>query len=205
MTSKQERIDLLERQILRLQRRITVLDRDSARYSWTRVAIFFGGLALSLLGGMLFVWWLGVALLVLTLLVFGIVARFHSRIDRSLARHTILRQIKNSHVARIKLDWQHIPTLANFEPRPEHPFENDLDITGEHSLHRLLNVAVSREGSQRLREWLLNTRPDLAIIQRRQAQVRELIPLTLFRDKLIMHSLRAASRQEQRLEGARLL
>lgn len=205
MTSKQERIDLLERQIVRLQRRIAVLDRYSTRYSWIRVAIFFGGLALSLLGGLLVAWWLGVGLLVLTLLAFGIVARFHARIDRSLACHTIFQQIKTSYLARIKLDWQHMPALAAFEPRAEHPFEIDLDITGEHSLLRLLNVAVSREGSQRLREWLLNTRLDLAVIQRRQAQVCELMPLTLFRDKLIMHALRAAGRQEQRLEGARLL
>jgi ABC-type multidrug transport system fused ATPase/permease subunit len=205
VTSKQERIDLLERQIVRLQQRIEILDKYSTRYSWIRVAIFFGGLAFSVLGGMLVAWWLGVSLLVLTLLVFGIVAHFHTRIDRSLARHTTFQQIKTSYIARIKLNWQHIPTLAGFEPQAEHPFENDLDITGEHSLHRLLNVAISREGSQRLREWLLNTRPDLTVIQRRQAQVRELMPLTLFRDKLTMHSLRASRYQEQRLEGARLL
>jgi ABC-type multidrug transport system fused ATPase/permease subunit len=205
VTSKQERIELLERQTVRLQRRIAVLDRYSTRYSWIRVGIFFGSLVLSLLAGLAVVWWLGVSLLVLALLIFGIVARFHARIDRSLARHTIFQQIKTSYLARIKLDWQHMPTLAAFEPQAAHPFAIDLDITGEHSLHRLLNVAISREGSQRLREWLLNTRPDLTVMQRRQAQVRELMPLSLFRDKLIMHSLHAAGRQEQRLEGARLL
>jgi DNA mismatch repair ATPase MutS len=203
--SKQERIDLLERQIARLQRNIAVLDSYSALYSWIRVVIFFGGLALSVLGGVIVAWWLGVSVFVLTLLVFGIVAHFHARIDRSLAHHTIFQQIKASYIARVRLDWQHIPALARFEPQAEHPFENDLDITGEHSLHCLLNVAISREGSQRLREWLLNTRPDLEVIQHRQAQVRELIPLTLFRDKLIMHSLRATRSQEQSLEGARLL
>jgi hypothetical protein len=205
VTSKQERIELLERQVARLRRRIAILDRYSTRYSWIRVAIFFGGLVLSLLSGLLVVWWLGAGLLVLIFLIFSVVARLHARIDRSLAHHTILQQIKVSYLARIELDWQRMPPPATFETQTRHPLEVDLDITGEHSLHRLLNVAISYEGSQRLREWLLNSQQDQRVIQRRQAQVRELIPLSLFRDKLIMYSLRAAGHQEQRLEGKRLL
>jgi len=58
----------------------------------------------------------------------------------------------------------------------EHPFEVDLDITGEHSLHRLLNTAVSQEGKSAAPHWLLNTVPDLPIIEHRQTLVRELTP-----------------------------
>ena len=71
---------------------------------------------------------------------------------------------------------------------PGHPFETDLDITGERSLHRLLDSAVTKEGSHRLKSWLLNTRPDPLIIKKRQSLIRELKGYSLFRDKLHLYS-----------------
>jgi DNA mismatch repair ATPase MutS len=69
-------------------------------------------------------------------------------------------------------------------PIPGHPFETDLDITGERSLHRLLDSAVTKEGSERLKSWLLNPRPDRHLIERRQTLVQELKTHSWFRDKL---------------------
>src|SRR6266700_4783768 len=182
MNKRQERLDLLERQMDRLSRRIDRLDRRSNRLSWTRVAIFFGGLALSVLAFFVNVW-LCAVLAVVTLLAFGIVAYYHGKIDRSLGRHSVLLHIRRTQIARMRLDWEHIPDLYQPPQRAEHPFEVDLYITGPHSLHRLLNTAVSQEGSTRLADWLLETRPDLAAVQQRQELVRELTPLVRFRDK----------------------
>ncbi len=208
-TDKQTYVALLERHISRLQRRIDILDRRSTRYSWIRVAIFFGGLFLTLLAWILFNWLPGVVLLVLTIVAFGIAAYCHSRIEHGLTRHTLWLQIKSDHIARMRLDWSHIPSAGDLSiagsSRDEHPFENDLDITGRYSLHRLLNVAISREGASRLREWLLCTRPDMETLRRKQALVRELTPLTSFRDKLTMNSLLAGRDREQYLDGQRLL
>jgi hypothetical protein len=187
----------------RLSKLIDRLDHRSNRYSWTRVAIFFGGLGVSLLA--FFVnGWLCVALVVFTLLAFAIAAYYHSKIDRSLARHSALLHIRRTQVARMRLDWEHIPDRYRAEPRPDHPFEIDLDITGSHSLHRLLNTAVSREGSVRLANWLLGTKPDYAATQQRQQLVRELTPLLRFRDKLLLHSLIASQHMAEQVEGERL-
>jgi ABC-type multidrug transport system fused ATPase/permease subunit len=209
VTNKQTYVALLERHISRLQRRIDILDRRSTRYSWIRVAIFFGGLFLTPLAWILFSWLPGVMLLVLTIVAFGIAAYYHSRIEHGLTRHTLWLQIKSDHIARMRLDWSHIPSAGDLSiagsSRDEHPFENDLDITGRYSLHRLLNVAISREGASRLREWLLCTRPDMETLRRKQALVRELTPLTFFRDKLTMNSLLAGRDREQYLDGQRLL
>src|SRR5205814_631398 len=98
-------------------------------------------------------------------------AYYHGKIDRSLARHSVLQHIKRTQVARMRLDWQNIPALYRAEPRAGHPFEIDLDITGSHSLHRLLNTAISREGSTRLADWLLSTKPDLPALRQRQELV----------------------------------
>lgn len=204
MDKKQERMQLLERQCERLRRRITRLDMRSNFYSWTRVIVFFGGLLISV-GAFLIVWWLGLAIALLTLTGFACLAYLHGKVERSLARHTLLLHIQTTYIARMKLDWEQIPS-AYTEPLPEnHPFALDLDITGQRSLHQLLNMAISREGSQRLCDWLLAVQPDLQTIHARQTLVQELIPLRLFRDKLVMHSSLATRRGAEHIEGQRLL
>jgi len=201
---KQERMQLLERQCERLRRRITRLDERSNFYSWTRVIVFFGGLLISTVG-FIVIWWLGLATALLVLTGFACLAYLHGKVEHSLARHTLLLHIQTTYIARMKLDWEQIPS-AHSEPPPEnHPFALDLDITGKRSLHQLLNMAISREGSQRLCDWLLAVQPDLETIHARQTLVQELIPLRLFRDKLVMHSLLATRRATEHVEGQRLL
>jgi ABC-type multidrug transport system fused ATPase/permease subunit len=202
---KQSRLHLLEREIRRLETRIRTLEPRSNRYSWMRVLIFFIGLGLSFVMLIAVGWWLALPLAVITMTAFGIVAYYHGRIDRSLAMYTLWRHIKTVHVARMKLDWQHIPDAYSGAVHEGHPFEYDLDIAGKRSVHQLLNTAISREGSQLLCDWLLNMTPDLAVIRKRQELVRELIPLMRFRDKLIINALLASSRVKEELEGKRLL
>lgn len=205
MNEKQQRMNALERQIQRVQTRIERLERLSNRYSWVRVTIFFVGIALSIVSYVLVNWWVCVLLAVVTLVAFGIVAQFHGKIDASINRHFVWQRLKATHIARMHLDWNTIPSVSLQEPLLNHPFETDLDITGSHSVHRLLNMAVTPTGSQRLRNWLLSTTPDAATIQKRQALVRELTPLTRFRDKLILKSLIASRSIAEQLEGDRLL
>lgn len=205
MTDKYERLQALQRQQERVQRRIERLEQVSNRYSWVRVAIFFGGLGLSVLLALLTIWWIGVLLALLVLFCFSIVAHYQGIVDRSIVRHRIWLRIKQTHVARMQLHWETIPRTDIGEPSTEHPFEIDLDITGERSLHQLLNTAVSREGALLLRDWLLNTVPNLATIKQRQVLISELISMTRFRDKLTLKSMLASRRAAQHLEGQRLL
>jgi ABC-type multidrug transport system fused ATPase/permease subunit len=203
--TKQERIQLLERQMARVRKRVDSLDQRSNRYSWLRVSIFFGGLAVSIVVAIFTAWWIGLILLLIFLIPFLIVAYYHSQIDQSLARHSLWLYIKSAHIARMQLNWSEIPSGYEDPPREGHPFESDLDVTGKRSLHRLLNVAVSREGSQRLADWLLVTSPDPKMIERRQALVREMEPLSLFRDRLQLNSLQASRGAKEQFEGRRLL
>ena len=205
LNEKQARLRALENQIKRLQRRIYNLDQRSNRIGWIRVAIFFAGALLSILAYFLVGWWLFLIGVVITLTIFSVVAYFHGRIDRSITRHKIWMQIKATQVARIKLDWDGIPAVHSPEPRADHPFEIDLDITGRRSLHQLVNTATSMEGRQRLRDWFLDTLPDLQAIRKRQALIQELAPLTIFRDKLLMKSMLATKNAAESWEGKKLL
>ncbi|HYX50590.1 MAG TPA: hypothetical protein VE843_12650, partial [Ktedonobacteraceae bacterium] len=150
-------------------------------------------------------WWLLLIGVATTLIIFSIVAYFHGRINRSITRHKIWMQIKSTHIARINLDWDGIPPEPFTDLPANHPFATDLDITGKHSLHRLINTAVLSEGSQRLQEWLLNTTPDLQVILKRQALIQELIPLTIFRDKLLMKALLSSKNMSRTWEQKNLL
>ncbi len=205
MIAKQARVLALEHQIKRLQKRITILDNKSNRIGWTRVAIFFIGALLSLLAYFLAGWWLLLISIAVTLITFSNIAYFHGQINRSISRHKIWMQIKSTHIARINLDWDGIPPEPFTDPPVNHPFATDLDITGKHSLHRLINTAVLSEGSQRLQEWLLNTTPDIQVILKRQALIQELTPLTIFRDKLLMKSLLSSKNMSRTWEQKNLL
>ena len=91
------------------------------------------------------------------------------------------------------LDWQRLPSTML---EPETPIELDLDLTGNTSLHRLIDTAVSSGGGNRLREWLANPDPDPQETTGRQQITRELTPLSLFRDKLILKGALAAQDNE---------
>ena len=169
------------------------------------MGIFFGGVLLSVLAYFLVGWWLLIVCAAVSLVVFSVAVYFHQRLNRSITRHTILMRIKMSQTARIRLDWERIPPPRFSDASQEHPFEIDLDITGRHSLHQLLDTASSVEGSQRLREWLLATTPDAQVIRQRQALIGEMAPLVLFRDRVSMKSVVAARNKGQQWEGKRLL
>ncbi len=205
MTKKQARLVALENQVKRLERRSAVLRSISNRYALIRLAIFIGGVAISIgcyyLGG----WWLCLVGVVLSLLIFNVVAYYHRQIDRSLIRHKIWQHLKTTQIARMKLDWEHIPTAASLPTLSEHPFQTDLDLTGPRSVHQLIDTAASREGSQRLADWLLNTSPDAEVIKSRQALVGELKPLSRFRDKLALAATLASKDHSEQWEGRKLL
>jgi hypothetical protein len=127
-------------------------------------------------------------------------ARRHRQIKESTNRHRIWLGIKRTHIARMDLDWEHIPAALPVE----HPIalEIDLDLVGDHSLHRLIDTSSSIEGAGRLRAWLSVGTPDPAIINQRQALVRELVSIPVFRDKLRLAATRESNR---RWEGNRIL
>lgn len=175
----------LNRQILRLGRQIDRLQQQSNRFSTLRLLAFLLGIALSigvgfvniLLGWMVFFVWAG---------GFALLVRIHNRVANTLLQHQHLQQLKHMQLARLRLDWDKIPLSPVPTTGSDHPFALDLDMVGQHSLHQLVDTSVSYEGSVRLKNWLLATQPDFEQILHRQDLVKELIPMSLFREKLIL-------------------
>lgn len=203
------RRELLERMIERLQRRSIYLETIGRKY-WTARRLIFVSLSFMALFACGFAGTkVGVVVAILFLAVFVLVAFYHRRVHDSITRNALLFEIKRVQLARTSVDWELLPPAEDSEddekseshPETAHPFENDLDITGERSLIRLLDSSVTTEGSQRLSSWLLNTTPELFVIEKRQSLVRELSRHALFRDKLQLLSALAST--ESRAGGRR--
>ena len=184
--SKQNRIRFLNRLIERLEGRLIFMERSSNRYSWLRLIVFFGGIAISAIFFFLGFLELFFAGLAITFLSFIVVATIHRRMDHAIEKHKLWLTIKRRHVARAELDWSNLPPAVQV---PERGIELDLDLTGEYSLHRLINTAVTSDGGQRLIEWLATTTPDPEVTLKRQQLVRELVTMPLFRDRLTLSAV----------------
>ncbi len=190
----------LENQHRRLALRLAQFQITNRRYSWLRLGVFLGGigatwLAAASLGGSS----AGIVLLA-ALTAFAIVVACHRRLDGWTARFRIWHDLRADQLARMRIDWEHIPAAEALSPRTA--LDIDLDLSGERSLHQLVDQTVSREGSQRLAKWLAQPTPEVGQIEQRQKVVRELAGLPRFRDRLLLN-LRLIS--EERLHGARLL
>ncbi len=203
---REVRLGALERDVERVQRRLDALSTRSLSLRSAQLGIFIGGVVLSIFV-LIAVRWLGVLAFVLTAVVFLWCIRENRKVDRSVVRHRLWLQMKRAQVARMRLDWDALPPprLRDAEEYKDHPFEVDLDITGEHSLHRLLNVGVALEGRERLLDWLLATEPDEQEVRRRQALVSELAPMSRFRHKLQLHELYATRYAFDALDAEPLL
>jgi len=190
----------LKRQIARLDRRIDQLNRLENRISWLRLAAFVGGVAA--------IWVAYAALptekarwtILVAGLVFSSIVFIQRRLDGWLRRFQIWRELRRIQLARLKLDWEHIPPPPSTSMRISTAL--DLDLTGPRSLHHLLDLAISHQGSQKLQDWLLTACRDVQQIEQRQQLVAELTTLPRFRDRLLLH-LRMVS--AEMLQGERLL
>lgn len=194
----------LDRLIERLTQRIAKRQHISRRYSWVRLGMVAvvaivafvafqadrEGLGWSAVGG--------------GLLLFMGVATLHRRVLSSIQRHRIWLRIKQTHLARMQLAWQQIPVPSTPPPSAQHPFGNDLNLTGARSIQHLLDTAISQGGSERLRTWLLESIPNPDATLRRQCLVRELVPRTLFRDRLRLNGVLVSSNPDARWEGEQL-
>lgn len=195
MSSPIDQHALFERHIRRIDRRLDTLKARSERFIRIRVGIVMFT-AILIFIGMDAQWPSLVFGLVIAfgLVVFMGVVRLHRQTDAAFNRHLHWRRIKREYQARLQLDWAHIPAAKPVTVTPDHPFASDLDLTGERSIHRLIDTSHSQEAGQRLADWLLNPVPDSASLHERQALVKELRPLRLFRDKLSLNARLASER-----------
>jgi hypothetical protein len=190
----------LTRLATKLDRLIALATASSSAFTrWRLILFIVGGIctvALYKMG-----WYqAGNGALAVSIGLFLIVASYHNRLESRLHRLRLWKQIKLVHLARLRLDWHQIPARPSSAPE-QHPYAKDLDLVGPHSLLHLLDTTVSSHGQARLASWLLEQPPGPDQWLMRRRLVQELIPRSLFRDRL---GLEAQLIGEQEINGRRL-
>lgn len=205
MNTRERKLHALNRQVKRLNRRITTMSAVSDRFMrWRLMAFLVAGLAI--FGGLaLRDYLLTTVIIVVWLMGFSVLVHFHRRVTTTIAQFKVWEAIKRTHIARMTLNWEKIPPpyLAKFPE--DHPFVIDLDMMGWRSVHQLLDTAISTGGSQRLLDWLLAIEPSPDAITHRQTVGQELTPIGMFRDRLTMNAFLAQTKSTGRWRGDRIL
>lgn len=192
---KQELSDRFLQEIEKLERLIRELDKASTRFSYIRGAYFvvsvlalyavsqtgsdglFFSALLALLGGFIY-----------------LISR-HKKITDHKDQLNFLKEVKQQQIGRIELQWERLPAYTFDRDLTGHAFSDDLHITGEFSIHHLLDTSIYKGSSERLADWLLNEEPDIEAVKERHELVKELMPLNSFRDRLQVQAY--ISRQEE--------
>lgn len=194
-----------EQHLLQGLRRAARLDtngrRISARFTTARLAIFAGALLGAIIPHKLGWTVFGNLVLASGFILFLIVAWYHNRLEDRLHRLRRWQSIKRGHLARLSLTWAEIPYRDVAVPE-RHGYARDLDLAGPRSLLHLIDHTICSQGRQRLASWLVDQPPHAAEWWSRQALVRELTPLSLLRDRLV---LEAQAMEEADIDGRRLL
>jgi ABC-type multidrug transport system fused ATPase/permease subunit len=192
--------DLL-RYIKRFEERLQYLNSKSKKLSVYRLTVFFISLVL-----FFYFFFTGSSIpmystIAVFIILFGVLTGIHNSIERGIKRNVLWTRIKKLHIARMNLRWDELPPSL-FNPDEKHPFDFDLSITGEYSLHRLMNTAASFEGSSLLKEWLTSYEASYDVVMKRQAVVKEMVKGNRFRDKLSLFSMLVSKKE---LRGTLLL
>lgn len=109
--------------------------------------------------------------LVVTLIVFFTLIKKHSSTKRLLVLNSALKEVNQNELSRANLDLRDLDDGSEFYDA-QHPYHEDLDLFGRHSLFPFINRTSTNDGKALLAQWLSNS--DHAVARERQKSVREL-------------------------------
>ena len=104
--------------------------------------------------------------------IFGWLVKHHNGIRRQLRRFTTLEAMNLDELRRLRLNLSEFPTGDEYQSA-EHPYSQDLDLFGSHSIFQLLNRTVTPHGRKLIAKALL-TPADKDTILARQSATKEL-------------------------------
>lgn len=190
----------IKRRLEKLQAEIDKREAISRRFSWIRLFIFLTALVV-----VFSLYWVNRSLSGLSVVIFvtsfALVAWQHRRVEFSLKRFSLFQQLLQDRLSRLTIEWSKLPAAKDIKVPENHPLDRDLNITGPFSLHQLLDVCITEQGSERLASWLLTQKPAYTTINSRQQLVKELVKELRFRDRFVLH-FRLFSKEE--LDGDRV-
>ena len=192
---KKKKINETERNIAAVKKLIEFTQRKAVLWGWIRFSVFLAGIVLFCTAFFSSAVLLEYITLALFIPLFIFVSIIQSRLLNTVERQKKWLDIKKSHLARIKLDWENIPSSKLFNDTSFSPLEADLDLTGSRSLHQLVDYSKSREGSLLLRSFFITHPNEAGIITKRQSIIKELLNNSNFREKFLLASALSSKKE----------
>lgn len=157
----------------------------SDKFSTVRLIIFVSTLLLSFVLFILGFQWSAVILFVVGIAALSIVVHFHNQFILFTRKIHLLFELKKIKLARVELNWRDLPVSSETSNVKSHLL-NDLDITGENSLFRLIDCTISKEGQTLLLEWLALNNSSLEDAKEKTILVQELKSHEKIRDRIFI-------------------
>ncbi|MGD8779599.1 MAG: hypothetical protein PVH88_11635 [Ignavibacteria bacterium] len=199
---KKKKLQELEKSVTRFRLIEKKIDKKLNRVGLFRVLLFLSFVIL--LPVSYFNFSLTISLIILIPIVAGFIIVSLAQVKLlhfiKLIRNWI--KIKQSFISRINLDWENIEPRKLPDNIKQNLIETDLDLTGERSLHQLIDFSVSTEGSMLLRDFLINHNLNEDEVLRKQSIVKEILTMNRFREKFLL-TLSLVSKK--RLDSQRLI
>ena len=156
-----------------------VLERQSARFAYARLAIASAGAVviwLALSSGITILW------LLAPVAAFVALMMAHERLLRRLEKRRRAVSYFERGIERLNGAWEGRGSTGEQYLDLSHPYAQDLDLFGKGSLFELISAARTRIGESTLAKWM--TAPaDPATVRERQAAVDELRPQVELREQ----------------------
>jgi hypothetical protein len=126
-----------------------------------------------------------IALLLIPIALYILLAILHDKLIRSIRTHTRAIDFCRRGLDRLADRWAGKGETGDRFLDPEHPYARDLDLFGKASLFELLSTARTRAGEETLAAWLLAAAPVDEVLLRQQA-VSTLQHRVPFREQLFL-------------------
>nr|MCU0384027.1 hypothetical protein [Cyclobacteriaceae bacterium] len=107
-------------------------------------------------------------LLFLIVVSFFVLIYHHQKKKREVEKYSFLQKINEAEISFKQNEFRALFTNTNIT-LANHPYQQDLDIVGKHSLFQYLNRAGTLSGANRVAELLLFGLPDIANVKEQQA------------------------------------
>lgn len=176
-----------------LQKHIEAFESQAKKLSNYRLWTFISGLAVFTIAFQFLGTSASLMVFILFSIVFSWLVHIHKKYDHSLKLFSFFKAYRETQKARLDLAWEKLPELQAHKPIFDHPFENDLVVTGQRSLLRLLNHSLSEKGESALHDLLLREKPQVHDALNRQKIVQDLAQLPHFRERLAWNAYKALS------------
>jgi hypothetical protein len=180
---RHKREKALRRTVDRLNRQINRMAASDKIIFRCRLATFLAGIGLLLLPATELKWFLESCI---GALFIYLILRQHL-LHLRMKQYRIWRGIKQNNFARMGIRWNEIPAVTIPRSKGYGVLAKELDLVGEKSLHHLMDLSISEQGSRMLASWLTNDKPDIDTTRKRQLVIRELASLSHFRERLLLN------------------